>query len=124
MHVPYPGGHHGGPPFLPVGIPPVPGGGIHHYPGHPSYPPAHHHHHHPIVPPHVQPNPLNGFHVAHFEAANISSLHHPNTTFAATSTSTLIAHHHQTATQSIPTSMTSALSKNEFYMKQRYLQRV
>jgi hypothetical protein len=119
MHIPYPGGHHSlvGPPILP-------GGGLHHYPGHPSFPSAHHHHHHPIgPPPHVQPNPLNGFHVTHFETANVSSLHHPGAAFAATSsTSTLIAHHHQTATQSIPTSLGSTLSKNEFYMKQHYLQ--
>jgi len=82
------------------------------------FPPAHHH---PIVPPRVPSNPLNRFHVAHFEAANVPSLHHPG---AATSTSTLIAyhHHHQTAAQSIPTSL--ALSKDEFYMKQRYFQRM
>jgi hypothetical protein len=123
MHVPYPGGHHAvsGPLILPVGISHIPGGGIHHYPGHPSYPSSHHHH--PVVPPHMQPNTLNGFHVAHFEAANLSSLHHPNATFASTSSSTLIAHHQQTAPQSISTSLTTALSKDEFYMKQRYLKR-
>jgi hypothetical protein len=116
MHVPYLGGHHpvGGPPMLPIGVP-------HHYPGHPSFPPTHHH---PIGPPHVQPNRLNGFHVAHYETANVSSLHHPGAGFAATSTSTLIAHHHQTAAQPIPSSLTAALSKDEFYMKQRYLQRM
>jgi hypothetical protein len=124
MHVPYPGSHHliGGPPMLPIGVPPIPSGGIRHYPGHPSYPPTHHQ---PIAPPHVQPNRLNGFHVAHFEAANVPSLHHPGTAFAATSTSTLIAHHHHQATaQSTPSSLTPALSKDEFYMKQRYLQRM
>jgi hypothetical protein len=113
MHVPYPGSHHlvGGPSMLS-------GGGFHHYPIHPSFPSAHHH---PIGPPYIQQNPLNGFHITHFETANSSSLHHPGTTFAATST--LIAHHHQTATQSIPTSIGSALSKDEFYMKQNCLQR-
>jgi hypothetical protein len=118
MHVPYPGGHHpmGGPPMLPIG---VPSGGLHHYPVHPSFPPTHHH---PIVPSHVQPNRLNGFHVAHYETANVSSLHHPSTAFAATST--LIAHHQQTAAPSIPSSLTPTLSKDEFYMKQRYLQQM
>ncbi|CAF1020088.1 unnamed protein product [Rotaria sordida] len=123
MHVPYSGVHHsvGAPPILPVG-------GIRHYPSHPSFPAGLPAHHYPLVPSHVQPNPINGFHVAHFEAANVSSLHHPNTPFAATSTSTstLIAHnhHHQTAAQPISTPLASALSKDEFYMKQRYLQRI
>lgn len=123
MHVPYTGGHHPVvvPPILPVNIPPVSNGGLHHYPTHPSYPPVnHHHHHHPMNLTHLQPNQLNGFHVAHFEAANVSSLHHPNTAFAATTTSTMIAHH-QTGAQSIST---PTLSKDEFYMKQRSLQRV
>jgi hypothetical protein len=122
MHVPYPGGHHPVrvPTMLPVSVPPVSSGGMHHYPAHPAYPPTHHHHH-PMVHPHLQPNQLNGFHVAHFEAANVSSLHHPNTAFAATSTSTLIAHHHETGAQSMST---STLSKDEFYMKQRCLQRM
>ncbi|CAF4633613.1 unnamed protein product [Rotaria sp. Silwood1] len=126
MHVSYPGVHHsvGAPPMLPVGVSSVPIGSIHHYPGHPSFSAGLPAHHHPLAPPHVQPNPINGFHVSHFEAANVSSLHHPSTTFASTSTSTLIAHHHQTATQPIPTPLTSTLSKDEFYMKQRYLQRI
>lgn len=128
MHVPYPGAHHpmGGPPLLPMN---VPGGSLHHYPNHPPYLPPHHHHHphphpHPIAPPHLQPNRLNGFHVAHYETANVSSLHHPSTTYAAASTSSLIAHHNQTTTQSIPSSSAPALSKDEFYLKQRYLQRM
>lgn len=125
MHVPYVGASHpmSGPPLLPMHIS---GSGLHPYSGHPPYLPTHPHHH-PIVPPHLQPNRLNEFHVAHYETANASSLHHPNTTYAATSTSTLIAHHQQTASQSIPTSTSSvapALSKNEFYMKQHYLQRM
>ncbi len=123
MHVPYSGGHHplGGPPMLPIGVPYIPSGDLHHYPVHPSFPAIQHH---PIGPRHIQPNRLNGFHVAHFEAANVSSLHHPGAAFAATSTSTLIAHHHQTAAPSIQSSLTTALSKDEFYMKQRYLQRM
>jgi hypothetical protein len=114
MHVPYHIGHHH------MGVPSGPGVGMHHYSGHPPFAPGPPRHHHPIGLPPNQPNPLNGFHVAHFEAANVAALHHPGGAFAGTSTSTLIAHHHhQTGTQSVST----ALSKDEFYLKQRYLQR-
>ncbi|CAF3603690.1 unnamed protein product [Adineta steineri] len=116
MHLPYPHGvHH------PMGAPSMlPGRGLHHYPAHPSYPLPHHH---SIGPPHMQPNSLNGYHVTHYETANVSSLHHhPGPGYAATSTSTVIAHHHQTGSQSVPTSIETGLSKNEYYMRQRHLQ--
>lgn len=75
-------------------------------------PPIHPHPPHPpppsiVAPPHI---PTNGYNMPPF---------HPHATVPYTSTSTFIAHH-QTATQPIST----ALSENEFYIKQRYFQRM
>ncbi|UJR30003.1 hypothetical protein I4U23_017549 [Adineta vaga] len=106
MHLSYPGA----PPILPPG-------GYHHYPQHPHFPVTHPH---SFNATHLQPNPINGFHVTHYETANISSLHQPGTTYAATSTSTVIAHHHQdTTTQPISKSIDTILPKDEFHSKQR-----
>ena len=89
-----------------------PPGGMHPYPHYPQGPPVHHHH--PVPPPHqMLPNPhipTNGYNMPGFPP-------HPNAPF--TSTSTFIAHH-QTATQPI----SNALSEDEFYTKQRFLQRL
>ena len=90
-----------------------PPAGIHHYPPYAPPPPVHHHHHPPppappiVAPPHI---PANGFNIGSF---------HPHSNAPYTSTSTFIAHH-QTAAQSIST----ALSEDEFYIKQRYFQRM
>ena len=110
MHVPY----HGGPPVLPVG-------GMPHYRGHQPYPSVHHPHH-PIGPPHIQPNHMNGYHVAHYESANVPSIHHPNATFGATPN--MIPHSQPPSTQSTASSIPTTLSKDEFYLKQRSLQRM
>jgi hypothetical protein len=89
-----------------------PPSGMHPYPHYPPAPPVHHHH--PVPPPHhMLPNPhipTNGYNMPGFPS-------HPNAPF--TSTSTFIAHH-QTATQPI----SNALSEDEFYTKQRFLQRL
>ncbi|CAF0865668.1 unnamed protein product [Adineta ricciae] len=98
------------PPPMGVRYPPA---GIHPYQPYPPVQPVHHHHHpipppRPIVPsPHI---PTNGYTMPGF---------HPHPTAPFTSTSTFIAHH-QTATQPISTT----LSENEFYTKQRYFQRM
>ncbi|CAF3558256.1 unnamed protein product [Rotaria socialis] len=98
------------PPPMGVRYPPA---GMHHYPAYAPAPPIHHHHHPPpppppiVAPPHIS---TNGYNLPAF---------HPHTAAPYTSTSTFIAHH-QTATQPIST----ALSENEFYMKQRYFQRI
>ncbi|CAF0839694.1 unnamed protein product [Rotaria sordida] len=88
-----------------------PAGGIHHFPQYAPAPPIHHHPPPPppqiVAPPHI---PTNGYNMPGF---------HPHPTAPYTSTSTFIAHH-QTATQPIST----ALSENEFYIKQRYFQRI
>ena len=119
MHVPYPGVHHPVrvPPMLSVNGAHIPNGGIHHYPGHSAYPPAHLH---PMGHPSLPPNQLNGYHVAHFEGANVPSLHHSNAPFVATSTSAPIPYNNQAGAQ--PISKTT-MSKDEFYLKQRSLQR-
>ncbi|UJR16456.1 hypothetical protein I4U23_003358 [Adineta vaga] len=97
------------PPPMGVRYPPA---GIHHYPQYAPAPPVHHHHPIPpprpiVPPPHIQ---ANGYTMPGF---------HPHPTAPFTSTSTFIQHH-QTATQPIST----ALSENEFYTKQRYFQRM
>ncbi len=92
-----------------------PPGGMHHYPPYAPAPPVHHHHPLPppppprpiVPPPHI---PTNGYNMPGF---------HPHSNAPFTSTSTFIAHH-QTATQPIST----ALSEDEFYIKQRYFQRL
>ncbi|CAF2636429.1 unnamed protein product [Rotaria sp. Silwood2] len=88
-----------------------PAGGIHHYPPYAAAPPIHHHPPPPPPPivasPHI---PTNGYNMPGF---------HPHANAPYTSTSTFIAHH-QTATQPI----SAALSENEFYIKQRYFQRI
>jgi hypothetical protein len=102
--------HHHHPHHHPAAPPPPP----------PPHPTAHHPHahHHPIIgPPHVPTNPVNGYNVSPFLP------HAANTPFASTSTSTFITHH-QTATQPISTALTTALSEDEFYIKQRYFQRM
>ncbi|CAF0940507.1 unnamed protein product [Adineta steineri] len=95
------------PPPMGVRYPPA---GIHHYPQYAPPPPVHHHPIPPprpiIPPPHI---PTNGYNMPGF---------HPHTNVPFTSTSTFITHH-QTATQPIST----ALSEDEFYTKQRYFQR-
>jgi hypothetical protein len=88
---------------------------MHHYPQFAPGPPVHHHP--PIAPPPPLPPahiPMNGYNAPPFHP-------HPNAPF--TSTSTFIAHH-QTATQPISTALTTALSEDEFYLKQRYFQRM
>ena len=94
----------------------VPGPPLH--PHHPAAPPVHPHHpHHAMLAPqHVPNNPINGYNVPQFLPAH-------NAPYAATSTSTFIAHH-QTATQPIPAAIPAALSEDEFYTKQRYFQRL
>ncbi|CAF0836459.1 unnamed protein product [Rotaria sp. Silwood1] len=89
-----------------------PAGGMHHYPPYAPAPPIHHHPLPPPPPPIVAPPhiPTNGYNMPGF---------HPHSAAPYTSTSTFIAHH-QTATQPIST----ALSENEFYIKQRYFQRI
>jgi hypothetical protein len=93
------------PPPMNVRYPPA---GIHHYP---SYAPAPQVHHQPPPPPIVptQHIPTNGYNMPNFPP-------HPTAPF--TSTSTFITH--RTATQPIST----ALSENEFYTKQRYFQKL
>ncbi len=89
-----------------------PPGGLHHYPTYPPAPPILHHP--PPPPPHqILPNPhipTNGYNMPGF---------HPHTNVPFTSTSTFITHH-QTASQPISTT----LSEDEFYTKQRYFQRM
>ena len=88
---------------------------MHRYPVYPMYPPGHHH---PMGLPHMQPNHMNGYHMGQYEAGNGPALHQPNPTFQGTSPSTLMPQNLQTGPQTIPT---SALSKDEFYKKQRDL---
>ncbi|CAF1236897.1 unnamed protein product, partial [Adineta ricciae] len=120
VHPPYPGVH---PSLISPSM--VPPGGYHPYPLQPIYPPTH-----PFNGSHLQHNPINGYHVTHYETANVSSLHHPGTTYAATST--LIAHHHQQQPpqqhheptgQITPKPIELTLSKDEFYTRQRRVQR-
>ena len=91
-----------------------PPAGIHPYQPYPPVQPVHHHHHHPIPPPRpIVPSPhipTNGYTMPGF---------HPHPTAPFTSTSTFIAHH-----QTAPQPMSTALSENEFYTKQRYFQRM
>ena len=102
----------------------IPPGGYHPYPLQPIYPPTH-----PFNGSHIQHNPINGYHVTHYETANVSSLHHPGTTYAAAST--LVAHHHHQQQQQqhheptgqiTPKPIESTLSKDEFYTRQRRVQ--
>lgn len=96
--MPYPGGH---PSVGPI---------MHRYPVYPMYSTGHHHH--PMGLPHLQPNPMNGYPMGQYEVGNGPVLHQPNPTFPNPSTSTLLPQ----------TAPTSALTKDEFYKKQRNLQ--
>ena len=85
-----------------------PPAGMHHYPPYVPAPPVHH----PPPPPQIIPNPhipTNGYNIPTYPP-------HPTAPF--TSTSTFITH--RTATQP----MSTALSENEFYTKQRLIQRL
>jgi len=75
----------------------LPMGGMTHYSGHSAYPPMHSH--------------LNNYHIQHYESGNVPSLHHQNP-----SGSTLIPHANQPM-------MKPTLTEDEFYSKQRSLQR-
>ncbi len=86
-------------------------GGMHHYQ---TYPPVLPVYHHPPPPPHaIIPAP----HISANEYNILGFPPHANAPF--TSTSTFISHH-QTATQPIST----AFFEDEFYIKQRYFQRM
>jgi hypothetical protein len=88
-----------------------PNNGMHHYPTFAPAPPVHHHQ--IIQPP--QHTPMNGYNVPTF---------HPHPAASYASTSTFITHHQQTATQPISPTIPPPLSENEFYIKQRYFQRM
>lgn len=118
MNVSYPGVHHrvGAPPMIPAGIPIGPSGGIHPYHMRPTLSTG--------LPSHVPQNPVNTYHLTPYETMNASALHYPNPAFPTTSTPSIIPHHYQIGTQPVPALPTLTLSKDEFYIKQRGLQRM
>ena len=92
---------------------------MHHYPGHAPFGSAHYHSVGPSS--HLPSHALNGYHLSQYDAA---TLHHPNAAFTAIPTSTLTAHaQRQPSSPAILTSLSTPLSKDEFYLKQRDLRR-